>query len=415
MTEPNLTRGDLKRLDAADSLAPFRSEFRLPPDIIYLDGNSLGPLPKATPGRIKQLIEQEWGDDLIRSWNSHDWINFPARIGAKIANIVGAEATEVVAADSTSVNLFKLLSAAMTMRPDRRVILSDIDNFPTDLYIAQGLSRHLGGDIEVRLLPRNEILGALDNDVAVLSLTQTDYRTGEIYDMADVTRRAQAAGALMLWDLSHSAGAYPVDLDDANVDLAVGCGYKYLNGGPGAPAFLFVAKRHHAEFEQPLSGWMGHAAPFEFSPNYKPAEGISRYLCGTPSIIALAALEVGIDILAKADMTAIRTKSIKMGELFADLVSERCDGFGFGAASPSDGAQRGSQISFAHDHGYPIMRALIARGVIGDFRAPNILRFGFAPLYLRHTDIWDAVEVLRDIMETGAWDDPVHHARSAVT
>ena len=408
------TREQLTRRDDTDPLAGFRDAFDLPAGIIYLDGNSLGPLPSATPARLAQLVEQEWGRDLIKSWNDHDWIDYPQRLGAKIARLVGAHGHEVVAADSTSVNLFKLLSAGFTMRPDRNIIVSEIGNFPTDLYIAQGLTAQ-NDDRRLRMVEKRDVLAAIDGDTAIVSLTHVDYRTGEMHDMAAVTAAVQEKGALMLWDLSHSAGAVSVDLNACNVDLAVGCGYKYLNGGPGAPAYLFVADRHQAVFEQPLSGWMGHAAPFDFRPDYRPAEGIARYLCGTPGIIAMAALEVGIDLSCQADMTRIRAKSVALCETFIALVEESCGEYGFELVSPRTASIRGSQVSFAHENGYPIMQALIDRGVIGDFRAPNILRFGLTPLYLRHTDVWDAVAVLREVMESGSWDAPKYHARSAVT
>ncbi len=409
------TRADLDRRDAADPLRVFRDAFQLPENVIYLDGNSLGPLPKAAQTRLQDVVETEWGADLITSWNKHGWIDMPQRIGAKIAGLIGAAPHEVIAADSTSINLFKLLAAALRLRPDRRVIVTEETNFPTDLYIAQGLARHLGGDVELRMVARDKILDALDVDTAVVSLTHVDYRTGAMHDMADMTAQVQAEGALMLWDLSHSAGAVPVDLNDCGADLAVGCGYKYLNGGPGAPAYLFVADKHLAAFEQPLSGWMGHAAPFAFDPDYRPADGIAQALCGTPSILALAALECGVDLALKADPALIRRKSMHMGELFVALVEERCGEHGFALASPEVPEHRGSQICFRHPEGYAIMQALIARGVIGDFRAPDILRFGFAPLYLCYTDLWGAVDVLRDVMESGAWDDPAYRTKATVT
>lgn len=412
---PATARDALAERDAADPLGEFRGAFDLPDGVIYLDGNSLGALPSATAGRMDRVIREEWGRGLITSWNSHGWIDMPARIGGKIARLIGARDGEVAVADSTSVNLFKMLAAALRLRPDRSVILTEESNFPTDIYIAQGLIDLLGGRHELRRVAPRDVAAAVDNEVAVVMLTQVDYRSGAAHDMGAVTAAAHAAGALMLWDLSHSAGALPVDLNAAGADFAVGCGYKYLNGGPGAPAFLFAAERHQELIQPPLSGWMGHAAPFDFDGDYRPAPGIARNLAGTPSILALAALEEGVDLLLRADMKRLREKSMAMTSLFLDLVEQECADFGFTLACPRDAAERGSQISLHHENGYPIMQALIARGVIGDFRAPDILRFGFAPLYLRYTDIWDAVAALRDILAARGWDKPEFHARAAVT
>jgi kynureninase len=337
------------------------------------------------------------------------------RVGDKIARLIGAAPGEVVAADSTSINLFKVLSAALHLNPGRRVILSERDNFPTDLYMAQGLIAQLGGTHELKLVSGDEIVRAIDRDTAVVMLTHVNYRTGAMFDMNAITAAAHKAGALMLWDLAHSAGAVAVDLTAANADFAVGCGYKYLNGGPGAPAFVWVPKRHQPNFVQPLSGWLGHAAPFAFESGYRPAEGIARYICGTPPVLSLAALEIGVDGVLAADMAAIRRKSIALTELFMRLVEENCGGLGLTLASPRDPARRGSQVCFSHADGYPIMQALIARGVIGDFRAPDILRFGFAPLYVRHVDVWDAVAILKDVLASAAWDRPEFRRRAAVT
>jgi kynureninase len=386
----------------------------LPEGVLYLDGNSLGALPRRTAARLQQVVAEEWGRDLIRSWNAHDWIRYPRRVGDRIAKILGAAAGQVVAADSTSVNLFKLLGAALGLGGGRPVILSEEENFPTDLYVAQGLSGLLGTR-RLRLVPRADLPAAIDGNVAVVTLTHVDFRTGEMHDMREITRLCHERGALAIWDLSHSAGAVPLHLDRDGVDFAVGCGYKYLNGGPGAPAFLYVAERHQESIRPPLSGWMGHEAPFAFDTDYRPAPGIERHLCGTPAILAMAALEVGVEILARADMEEVRAKSRKMGDLFLRLVEETCGGLGFTPAGPGDSSKRGSQVSLRHARGYPIMQALIAENVIGDFRAPDILRFGFTPLYLRYVDVWDAVMVLKRILESGAWQRPEFQKRQLVT
>jgi kynureninase len=411
---PPLTRADAEAQDAADALASLRQEFVLPEGVVYLDGNSLGALPRRTQERLREVTEHEWGQDLIRSWNSNGWIDLPGRVAGLLAPLIGASADEVAVADSTSVNVFKLLAGALRLRLGRRVIVSERGNFPTDLYVAQGLARLLG-DVELRLVPRDRLRDALGGDAAVLLLTHVDFRTGEIHDMAGLTRAAHDAGALALWDLSHSAGAVPVDLAGAEADLAVGCGYKYLNGGPGAPAFAFVARRWHSAFENPLSGWMGHAAPFEFGPRYEAAPGASRLLCGTPPILGLAALECGVVTIARAGIAPLRRKSVALTDLFVRLVEQECGGFGFTLASPREAAQRGSQVSLRHPEGHAIVQALIARGVIGDFRTPDILRFGFAPAYVRFADAWDAVAALRAVMENGEWQRREHRATAKVT
>ena len=410
------SRADLERLDADDPLASFRERFDLPEGVIYLDGNSLGPLPKATRERLRNVVDREWGRDLIRSWTDNDWIGLPARCGALIAGLIGADAAEVVAADSTSVNVFKLAAAALALRPGRRVVVSEPGNFPTDLYMVQGLARLLGPDrVELRLVERDRLADAMGPDVALLLLTHVHYKTGAVHDMAGLTAAAHAAGALTLWDLAHSAGALPVDLTAAKADFAVGCGYKYLNGGPGAPAFLYVARRHQEAAWQPLSGWMGHAAPFAFTDGYAPAPGVSRHLCGTPPVLSMAALEEGLKIAAAADMAAVRAKSMRLGDLFISLVERMCGPEAFRLVSPRDAAARGSQVSLAHADGYAIVQALIARGVIGDFRAPDVLRFGFAPLYVRHTDVWDAAAHLAEVLRTGEHRQDRFQARKAVT
>ena len=401
-------------LDAADPLQSYREKFVLPEGVIYLDGNSLGALPKATAARIADVVAREWGQDLITSWNKNDWIGLGRRIGDKIARLIGAAPGEVMVADSTSINVFKLLSSALDLNPGRSVILSDDGNFPTDLYMAQGLADLRRDGRSLRVVPEADLAGAIGPDVAVVMATEVNYRTGRRHDLADLTRRAHEAGALVLWDLAHSAGAFPVDLNGIGADFAVGCGYKYLNGGPGAPAFLFVAERHQAKVRPPLSGWLGHDAPFAFDLTYRPAEGVQRNVCGTPPVLSLSALEVGVDLALSADLRAVRTKSLALCDLFASLVETRCPGQ-FRLVSPHAGEARGSQVCFSHEQGYAIVQALIAAGVIPDFRAPDILRFGFAPLYVGFTEVWEAVERLVAIMAEGRWRDPAFQRRAAVT
>lgn len=402
---------EARELDAADPLAEYRERFDLPEGIIYLDGNSLGALPKATPVRLAKVMRSEWGEQLIRSWNSADWINMPQRVGGKIAPLVGAQPHEVIACDSTSVNLFKLIAAALQMRPGRKVILSEPGNFPTDLYVIEGLKQQ--GLAERRLAARGELAAALDEDVALLLLTHVHYKTGEMFDMAALTKAAHDAGALVLWDLSHSVGALPVNLNACNADFAVGCGYKYLNGGPGAPAFAFVAERHQAGLQQPLTGWMGHAVPFAFSDDYEAAPGVDRLLCGTPPILGLAALEVGVDLIAEIGVEHLRAKSRALSEFFLRCMADR--GIDLPLVSPADSATRGSQLSFRHPEAYAICQALIARGVIGDFRDPEILRLGFAPAYLRFEDMAEAARHLAEVLENGEWKREEFRERAAVT
>ena len=400
--------------DAADPLSAFRGRFALPQGLIYLDGNSLGALPVAARARLSAAVDVEWGEGLIRSWNRHDWIGAPARVGGKIARLIGAAPHEVAACDSTSVNLFKLLVAALRHQSGRGVILTEPGNFPTDLYVAQGAVDLVAG-ASLRVRPADQILASIDADVAVVMLTHVHYKSGAKHDMAAITRRAHEMGALALWDLSHSAGSLAVDLNGAHADLAVGCGYKYLNGGPGAPAFLFVAERHQAAIRSPLTGWMGHADPFAFVDDYQPATGIKRQLCGTPSILSLAALEVGVDLMLQAPMAEVERKSGALAEAFIALVEARCAGLGLALASPRDAAARGSHLVFAHPQAYAIMQALIERGVIGDFRAPDLLRFGFTPLYTRYVDLSHAIETLRAVLAEGAYRDPRFRDRLSVT
>jgi len=435
------SRAECGLLDRADPLAALRDEFIVPDGVVYLDGNSLGALPRRTPARLAEVASREWGEGLIRSWNSAGWIDLPQRIGDKIAALVGAGAGEVSVADSTSLNVFKTLSAAVALQhadaSRRTTILSERGNFPTDVYIAESVAAAAG--MELRLADGNRIAEALSDDVAVLLLTHVNYRSGRMHDMAATTRAAHAAGALVVWDLAHSAGAVPVDLCGADADFAVGCGYKYLNGGPGAPAFVWAHPRHTARMDrdamrQPLSGWLGHAAPFEFAPSYRPAPGIARFVCGTPPVLAMAALECGLDVFAAAEplggIAALRAKSNALVELFIALVEARCAGLGLELVTPRDPAKRGSQASFAHVDGWRVMQALIARGVVGDFRAGeprpegarrdpaldgDLLRFGFTPLYTRFVDAWDAAEQLRDVLASGAFRDERYGRRAKVT
>ena len=398
-------------LDAADPLRFFRERFGLPKNTIYLDGNSLGALPKATPARIAQVVAREWGEGLIRSWNDSDWITLPQRVGSKIARLIGAAPDEVVACDSTSVNLFKALAAALGLRPGRTVIVSEPGNFPTDLYVVQGLERL--GLAELRLAEPGRIMEAIDANVAAVMLTHVHYKSGRVHDMAALTAAAHASGALAVWDLSHSAGALELDLTACNADLAVGCGYKYLNGGPGAPGFIYAAARHHAALANPLSGWMGHAAPFAFADAYAPAPGMTRMLSGTPPVLGLAALEVGVDLLAEAGMAALTAKSRALTQFFIAAMAELAPTLEL--ASPADPAERGSQVSFRHPQAYAICQAAIAQGVIGDFRDPDILRFGFAPIYVGFADAWNAARIVGAIVASGAWDCEQFRVRNAVT
>ena len=414
----NINRAYCQALDACDLLRDHRERFDLPERTVYLDGNSLGALPKATASRIEGLVREQWGHALIRSWNKHGWITLPQRVGAKLARLLGARDDEVIVADSTSVNIFKLLAGALAIEEvaERRVILSERGNFPTDLYIAEGVNAMSGGKYTLKLVEAAEIEDALDNDVAVALITQVDYCSGRLHDMARLNARAKKVGARIVWDLSHSAGAIPLELNMHGAELAVGCGYKYLNGGPGAPAYLYVASALQANFATPLSGWFGHQTPFAFAGTYTPAPGIKRMLCGTPSVIAMAALECGIDTFENISMDEIRKKSLGLSELFRTLIDQECGDFGLTCISPIDAADRGSQLSFAHEHAYAIMQALIDRGVIGDFRQPNLMRFGFTPLYLRFVDCWDAVSVLREVMLSGSWRaDAYQHHRNHVT
>ena len=400
---------EARALDATDPCASYRSLFALPEGVIYLDGNSLGPLPCATPAALAEAATHAWGDRLIRSWNE-GWIDAPQGLGAKIAPLIGARGDEVIVGDSTSANLFKALVAALRISPDRRAVVSEAGNFPTDLHIAEGAVACVPG-ATLKVVARDGLADALGDDTAVLLLTHVHYKTGERFDMAGWTKRAHDAGAVMLWDLSHSVGAVPVDLGAAGADLAVGCTYKYLNGGPGAPAFLYVAERWQERLESPLSGWMGHAAPFAFEDGYRPAPGMTRWLAGTPPILAMTALEAGLDLWAGFDRDALWSKSAVLWNIMAAAGGEA----GLDCVTPADPARRGSHISFRHPHAYALTQALIARGVIGDFRDPDILRLGLTPLYLSHEDVWRAGETLKAVIAGESWRDPAFAERQAVT
>ena len=407
-----MTLEEAQPLDSADPLAFVRARFSLPDGVIYLDGNSLGALPVAAPAALAKTAEREWGEDLIASWNKHGWIDWPTRIAAKLAPIVGAKPVELLIADSTSVCLFKLLAAAVRARTGRNTIVTRKANFPTDLYVAQGLADMLG--LILRAVEPEEVAGAIDENTAAVTLTHVDYRSAEVFDMRAVNDAASAAGALTVWDLSHSAGAIELDLDGSGCDMAVGCGYKYLNGGPGAPAFIYVAERLQGELRNPLQGWMGHAEPFAFVDVYRPMTGIERFLTGTPPILAMAALEAGLATFDGIAMADVAAKSRKLSQLFVDEVEARC-GSEVLLASPRNPAERGSHVVFAHAEGYAVMQALIARGVVGDFRAPDLMRFGFTPLYNSFGDMVRAAEILADILTTREWDQPRFKARAKVT
>jgi kynureninase len=393
--------------------AATRAFFHLPEGVIYLDGNSLGPLPKTAADRVARTITDEWGEMLIGGWNKAGWMAMPSRVGDRIARLIGAPAGTVVMGDTLSVKVYQALASALELRPDRKVILSDSGNFPSDLYMADGLVRTLAAGHELRIVAPEEIEDAITDEIAVLMLTEVDYRTGRRHDMGRLTARAHAAGALAVWDLAHSAGALPVDLEGTGADLAVGCTYKYLNGGPGAPAFIYVKQELADRVRPALSGWLGHEAPFAFDLDYRAGAGIERMRVGTPPILQLAALDAALDVWDHVDMNDLRQRSVDLTELFIGEVEHRCPDLTL--ASPRDPARRGSQVSFRHADGYAIMQALIARGVIGDFRAPDILRFGFTPLFIGPEDVRQAAEILEEIMATRAWDHEEFRRRAAVT
>ncbi|MGX5696701.1 kynureninase [Agromyces soli] len=428
-TQHSIDRATCADLDAADPLAAFRERFELPAGVVYLDGNSLGALPRSTPAHLERVIREEWGTGLIRSWNDAGWFDKPRTLGDRIAPLIGAAPGEVVLGDSTSASLFQVAVAAARLRPGRNAIVSERSSFPTDLYMLESV-QELAGDgsgdpLERRLIDDESDLDAvLGDDVAVVVLTHVNYRTGRMYDLAEVTRRVHEAGALMVWDLCHSVGAVPVDLNAAGADFAIGCTYKYLNGGPGSPSFIWVASRHLATARPPLTGWHGHARPFDFGIDYAPADGITRFRVGTPQLLSVAGLEASLDVWADVDLEALREKSLRLTELFIALVDTRLAPWGVEVVSPRQSAKRGSQVAlrFAEagdaleaGDGYAVMQAIIERGVIGDFRAPDLMRFGFAPLYVSHTDVWDAVAVIEEVLASEVWREPRYARRGAVT
>ena len=414
------TRNHCQTLDAQDPLAPLRDQFALPEGVIYLDGNSLGARPVAALERAQAVIAQEWGDGLIRSWNSAGWADLSQRLGNRLAPLIGAGEAEVVITDTTSINLFKVLSAALTVQrqrqPQRKVIVSEASNFPTDLYIAEGLAALLQQGYSLRLVNSPEELPqAIDQDTAVVMITHVNYKTGYMHDMQALTALSHECGALAIWDLAHSAGAVPIDLHQAGADYAIGCTYKYLNGGPGSQAFVWVNPALVDVVRQPLSGWFGHTRQFAMESAYAPSAGIARYLCGTQPITSLAMVECGLEIFAQTDMASLRSKSLALTDLFITLVEDRCAAHGLELITPREHAKRGSHVSFEHPEGYAVIQALIARGVIGDYREPRIMRFGFTPLYTSFTEVFDAVEILGEILDKRTWDQPQFKVRNSVT
>jgi kynureninase len=409
------TLSEVAALDAADPLREMRDRFHLPAGVIYLDGNSLGPAPKTVFAELEHAARHEWAEGLIRSWNDAGWFTLTDTMGDRVGRLIGAAPGETVVTDTTSINIHKALHAALALRPGRGVILAEAASFPTDLYMAEGVAASRPGASLRLATDSGELASLIDDSTAVVLVNHVDYRTGVLRDMAELTARAHAAGAIVVWDLCHSVGALPIDLNAASVDLAVGCTYKYLNGGPGAPAFIFAARRHHDHLVQPLSGWWTHAQPFAMESSYRPASGIRRLLCGTQPILSLRALKAALDVFHDVDLAQIRVKSLALTGLFMELVEPICRDFGARIITPRAEAARGSHVSIEHEHGYEVVQALIARGIIGDFRAPDIMRFGFTPLYLRYGDVFDAATALHDILRTGAWREPRFATRAAVT
>lgn len=421
MTKQEIFFDDIERMDAQDPLANKQKEFYLPDNKVYLDGNSLGPLPLVAKRRAKEVVDQQWGDDLITSWNRHQWIELPTSVGKKIASLIGANvkpesANQVICCDSVSVNIFKLLATALSINSDRHKILSQSDNFPTDLYMAQGLSQLLGNQrCELVAVDEASIESSIDDSIAVLLLTQINFRTGKVHDIKRITELAHQHGVLVIWDLAHSAGVIPIELDNWNVDFAVGCGYKYFNGGPGAPAFVYAAERHHANMQQPLSGWMGHQSPFEFNANYQSDAGIKQFLCGTPAVVSMSLLDAALDVFNDVTINQIREKSLALSDLFIRLVKQHTCLKSLQLITPLERNNRGSQLAFTHDQAYAICQALIAEGIIADFRAPNILRVGFSPLFLSFKDIYRSVETLNRIISEKIYENEAFQVRQAVT
>lgn len=403
-------------MDAADPLRGYRDQFALAEGLIYLDGNSLGAASMAAFAELETAAKEEWGRDLIKSWNTAGWFQLPLELGDRVGRLIGAAPGQTVVCDTTSLNIYKALHAAMSLRPGRNVIVAEAASFPTDLYVAEGVaSTRPGTELRLEGIDAERIEDLIDSKVAVVLVNHVNYKSGELRDMAALTKKAHDAGAVIVWDLCHSAGALPVDLDGANVDFAVGCTYKYLNGGPGSPAFVYAAKRHHDSIVQPLSGWWGHARPFAFEHRFAAGSGMLRFLCGTQPVLSLRALKGALDIWETVDMPALREKSLALTDLFIRLVEERCGKYGVELETPRDRTLRGSQVSFVHKGAYEVMQALIERGVIGDFRAPSTMRFGFTPLYVGYRDLFDAVNVLEDILRTETWRDARFAVRGAVT
>jgi len=392
---------------------PRKELFEMPEGMIYLDGNSLGPLPKVVPQRVSEVISEEWGQQLIKGWNVSKWMQQPSRVGNQIAPLIGAPEDSVVVGDTLSIKVFQALAASLKMRPERKIILSDSGNFPTDLYMAEGLIDTIGKDCELRVVDPEAVIDSIDESIAVVMLTQIDYRSGRLHDMQAITQRAHEKGAVMLWDLAHSAGAIPIDLVASKCEFAVGCTYKYLNGGPGAPAFIYVRPDLMGEVKPALAGWMGHGSPFAFEQNYRPADSIERMRVGTPPVVQMSALEAALSVWKGVDMHELRAASIKLSERFVTEVEARCPQLTL--ASPRDPHARGSQVSLAFENGYAVMQALIERDVIGDFRAPNLMRFGFTPLYIDEQDVVASVDILQDILGNHVWQDPKYQTANAVT
>ncbi|NVJ60194.1 MAG: kynureninase [Gammaproteobacteria bacterium] len=403
-------------LDSRDGLSAKKNEFVLPEGVIYLDGNSLGPMPRAAQIRSREVVENQWSNDLITSWNKHQWIDLPELVGAKIAPLIGAKPTEVICCDSVSVNLFKLLALGLQLQPGRTKILSQRDNFPTDLYIAQGLQKILSSEqCELIAVDEADIESFLTEDIAILTLTQVNFRSGQVHNIKKLTEKAHQKGILVIWDLAHSAGVMPIELDQWNVDFAVGCGYKYFNGGPGAPAFVFAAERWHSKLNQPLAGWMGHISPFDFSPEYEGAQNIKQFLCGTPSVISMAVLDAALDVYRDLSIDDVRCKALQLADFFAFQVSQSNELDDLVLISPTKHELRGSQLAYQHSYAYAICQALIAHGVIADFREPNLLRFGFSPLFLTFSEIEQSVSILRKIMSEKEYLKEEFNRRQKVT